>query len=126
MTQPPDAQAFPKPLACALAKIHSFAPPAAFGFEISLTGEHPVVALDNAGPVTTVPNAPAVIGIRYSVGGPAVFPQTYRFPVAFTEARYVLSNPPERRGLGFGGAVRLTPTTAFVPVVFAAKLIPNM
>ena len=87
IAQPPAAHEFPKPLACTLANIHSFAPPAAFGFGTSVTGEHPVVALDSAGPATAAPIVPALIGIRYNVGGPPVFPHTDKFPVAVPDPK---------------------------------------
>lgn len=62
MMHPPPAQLVPNPLAWALAKIHSAVPPVAFGLGMSVTGEHPVVALVRAGPVCTVPRAPALMG----------------------------------------------------------------
>src|ERR1700739_1102201 len=47
------------------------------------------------------------------------------FPVAFADARYLESNPASKRGLGFGGKLTLAPTTAFVPVLPAAKTVPK-
>ena len=47
--------------------------------------EHPVVLFANTGPATAVPGTPFAIGTWYRTGGPPVFPQTYKFPVAFAE-----------------------------------------
>jgi hypothetical protein len=63
IAHPPAAHELPDPLAFTPAKIHSFVPPAAFGFEMSVTGEHPVVAPVNMGPATGAAIVPAVIAI---------------------------------------------------------------
>jgi hypothetical protein len=52
-------------------------------------GEHVVWALASVGPGVMVPDAMVLleIEIRYKIGPPDVFPQTYRPPVSFEELK---------------------------------------
>jgi hypothetical protein len=47
----------------------------------SVIGEHEVLALANAGPVTSAPRLLDVIGTWNRVGAELVLPHTYKFPV---------------------------------------------
>src|SRR5271166_5470472 len=74
---PPAEQAVEAPPFCALANIHSVAPPVVLGLNTSVTGEHGVEALvERTGPVVTVPSTPPPMAIWYRTGGPPVLPQT--------------------------------------------------
>ena len=58
---PPDEHPLAAPPFCALAYVHSVAPPLALGLKMSLTAEHGVdMLVERTGPAFTVPKAPAL------------------------------------------------------------------
>jgi hypothetical protein len=74
---PPEAHAEETPPVSALANIHSVAPPVAFGFKTSVTGEQGVPAVvERTGPGLTFPRTPSPMATWYRIGFPPVFPQT--------------------------------------------------